>query len=58
MKAFTTDEVAEILKISRRTVLNEISRDNLRAKKVGSRYRITENALKEYMNEPELEEEE
>ena len=46
LKVYTTEEVAEILKIHKRTVLNEINRGNLEAKKVGNKYRITEKAEK------------
>ena len=51
MKTYTVEEVAEILKVHKRTVLNEIHRENLRGKKVGNKYRITEKALNEYMKE-------
>ena len=50
MKVYGTKEVAEMLKINKRTVLNEINRGNLKAKKIGNKYRITEKAIQEYMN--------
>jgi len=49
LKVYTTEEIAEILRVHKRTVLNEISRGNLEAKKVGNKYRIIEEALKKYM---------
>ena len=50
MKVYSTKEVAEILKIHERTVLNEINRGNLEGKKIGNKFRITEQALKKYLN--------
>ena len=40
MEVLSAEEVAEILKVSKRTVYNEIERGNLKAKKIGNRYRI------------------
>lgn len=49
MKVYTTKEVAEILGIHKRTVLKLINENELPAKKVARKWRITENQLKEYL---------
>ncbi len=46
---FTIDEVAEHLKISRRSVYSLISRGELKVFKVGSLTRIRESDLKYYI---------
>ena len=51
MEVYSTKEVAEMLKLNKRTVLREIHRGNLKAKKIGNKYRITEKALNKYMKE-------
>lgn len=49
MKAYKTGEVAKLLNVTPLTVRNEIEKGNLKAFKVGTEYRITEEALNEYM---------
>lgn len=49
MKAYKTGEVAKLLNVTPLTVRNEIEKGNIRAFKVGTEYRITEEALNEYM---------
>lgn len=49
MKAYKTGEVAKILNVTPLTVRNEIEKGNIRAFKVGTEYRITEESLNEYM---------
>ena len=51
MKIYSTKEVANKLKIHKRTVLNEIKRGNLKAKMIGNKFRITETALNSYIND-------
>lgn len=47
---FTVEEIANKLKVSTRTVLREIKRENIKANKVGKKYLITEVHLNEYLN--------
>ncbi|MFW6026734.1 MAG: helix-turn-helix domain-containing protein [Candidatus Woesearchaeota archaeon] len=49
MEVYTAEEVANILKISYRKVLDLIKKEELEAKKVGKAYRITSNQLKKYL---------
>ena len=51
MKIYTTDEVADMLKISRNSVLKLIKRKKLKAKKVARKWRITEGHLQEFFND-------
>ena len=51
MEIYSTKEVADKLKIHKRTVLNEIKRGNLKAKKIGNKFRITETAFNSYLND-------
>ena len=48
-KNYTTNEVAKELRVNKRTILREIKRGNLRVKKVGRKYLITETALRDYL---------
>jgi excisionase family DNA binding protein len=45
---YTTDQAADFLKVNIRTILREIERGNLKAKKIGKGFRITRQALEEY----------
>lgn len=49
MKLYTTKEVSEILRLKRMSVWSKIQTGEIKAKKIGKDYRITEEALKEYM---------
>lgn len=51
MKVYTTDEVADMLKISRNSVLKLIKRKELKAKKVARKWRITEGHLQEFFRD-------
>ena len=51
MKVYTTDEIANMLKISRPSVLKLIKRKELKAKKVARKWRVTESHLQEFFNE-------
>ena len=51
MKVYTTDEVANMLKISRASVLKLIKRRELKAKKVARKWRVTEGHLQDFFNE-------
>lgn len=48
-KLYSAKEVIEILGVSRPTLLREINNGNLKAFKAGRQWRITEEALNEYM---------
>ncbi len=49
MKFYTVEEVAKILRVNERTVRNLIEAGELRATRVGRQYRISEEALQEYI---------
>lgn len=53
MKVYTTDEVANMLKISRGTVLKLINQKELKAKKVARKWRVTENHLQDFFKDIE-----
>ena len=48
---FTTEEVADILKISSKTVREMIKSKRLQAVRVGQEYRITEDQIRDYIEE-------
>lgn len=49
IKLYNVTEVASILKVDRRTVMNYIKSKELKAKKVGGKWLITEENLKEFV---------
>lgn len=49
LKAFTTDEVAEILKVGRRTVYNYIKTGELKATRLGREYRVPAVELENFI---------
>lgn len=49
MKAYTVQQAAEILQVCPDTVKKEIKRNRLKGMKVGTEWRITEQALADYM---------
>ncbi|TDP96906.1 excisionase family DNA binding protein [Halanaerobium saccharolyticum] len=51
MKVYTTDEVADMLKISRNSVLKLIKEKELKAKKVARKWRITEGHLQDFFKD-------
>ena len=51
MKFYTPEEVANILRISKHTVYELIKRKELKSKKIGRVYRISEEALREFTEE-------
>jgi putative molybdopterin biosynthesis protein len=53
MEVLSPKEAAEILKVNKRTVYNEIGRGNLKAKKIGNRYKILKSELENYMKNTE-----
>ena len=44
-KLYTLQEVADILRVTKQTLYNNIRKGNLQANKVGKEYRITEEQL-------------
>lgn len=51
IKAYTLDEVADMLKVTKRTLYNHIKSGKLQAKKLGKYYRVTEESLQRLLNE-------
>jgi excisionase family DNA binding protein len=49
MKVYTTQEVAEMLKITPSSVIKLIKNKELKAKKIARKWRISENHLAEFM---------
>lgn len=49
MKFYTTQEVADILKITPSSVIKLIKRRNLKAKKIARKWRISKKHLEEFM---------
>ena len=56
-KLYTTKEVAEMLKLNERTIKRYIKEGTLKAVRIGSAVRITEQAIKDMMCEYTPEEE-
>ena len=50
IKLYTLDEVADILKVTKRTLYNYTKRGILRAVKVGKYWRVSEDNLKEFIS--------
>ena len=53
MQVYTVKDVAEILKVSSRTVERLIEQEHIRAMHVGRRLRVTQEALAAYMVQAE-----
>ena len=49
VKTYTLQEVADILRLNRQTLYNNIRRGKLKAAKFGKEYRITEEQLQELL---------
>lgn len=52
LELLKTSEAAKILRVSEATVLREIHRGKLPARKVGRKFRILRSAVEEYLHEP------
>jgi len=50
-KFYTTEEVAEMLKLNVRTVRAMINQKRLRAVKIGNEYRVTDDHLRQFIEE-------
>ena len=46
-KLYTLQEVADVLRVTKQTLYNNIRKGNLQANKVGKEYRITEEQLQD-----------
>jgi putative resolvase len=49
IKVYTTDEALEVLKVTRRTLYRYIKAGQIKAIRMGREYRITEYALKDFL---------
>lgn len=49
IKVYTVDEVAAVLRVTRRSVYNYISANQIKAFKIGRDWRVTEDALRSFM---------
>ena len=49
IKLYTLQEVANILRVSRKTIYNDVTAKRLHATKYGREYRVTEEALQEFL---------
>ena len=50
LKVYTLNEVSEILKVTKRSLYNYIKAGTLRAVKVGKDWRVSEDNLKDFIN--------
>lgn len=50
IRVYTLDEVAEILKITRRTLYTYVKEGKLKAVKIGREWRVSETALQDFLN--------
>lgn len=51
MTAYTHSEIAEMFKVSPRTIVKQIKDGNLKALKIGSAWRITDESLEQFQKE-------
>ncbi len=49
MTIYTLDELAELLKVTKRTLYNYVRSGKLEAVKVGREWRVTEEQLKDFL---------
>lgn len=49
IKVYTLDEIMDILKVTKRTLYNYIKANQIKAFKVGKEWRVTAEALKDFM---------
>ena len=50
IRVYTLDEVAEVLKITRRTLYTYVKEGKLKAVKIGHEWRVSETALQDFLN--------
>lgn len=51
MKYYTAEEVADILKLQLSTIRNYLAQGKMKGAKIGKSWRITEEDLKEFIND-------
>lgn len=49
IKVFTTEEAMEVLKVTKRTLYRYIKAGQIKAVRLGREYRITEDALRDFL---------
>ena len=49
IKVYTTEEALEVLKVTKRTLYRYIKAGQIKAVRLGREYRITEDALKDFL---------
>lgn len=49
MKIYTTNELQDILQVKKRTLYNYIKANQIKAIKLGREWRVTEEALQEFL---------
>lgn len=49
LKVYTTEEALEVLKVTKRTLYRYIKAGQIKAVRLGREYRITEEALKDFL---------
>lgn len=50
IKVYSVEELTELLQVTQRTIYNYIKGGNLKAVKIGKYWRVTEEALKEFLS--------
>ncbi len=45
IRCYTTDEVADAFKLTKRAIYRHIANGDIKAVKIGNRYRVTENEM-------------
>lgn len=50
IRVYTLDEVAEVLKITRRTLYTYVKEGKLKAVKIGREWRVSEAALQDFID--------
>lgn len=50
IKVYTLDEIAEIMKVTRRTVYSYVNSGKLHAVKIGKYWKVTEENFREFLN--------
>lgn len=48
-KTYTLQEIADILKVTRQTIYNNVYAGNIKAVKIGNNWRVTEATLQEIL---------
>lgn len=54
IKMYSTQEVAELLKVTERSVYNYIKAGKIKAKKIGGKWRVTEENFKYFLTDSQI----